>query len=72
MKSKGSIIRQDGVEVHLYIGEDCDSCKLKPKCTKAKNRQIGIDPRIQYRTKMREKLATDKGRFIYSKTPGDH
>ena len=67
MKSKGRITRKDGVPVSLFMGQGCENCELKPKCTKGKNRQIGIDARDQYRQRMRERLQTDRGRSIYSK-----
>lgn len=67
MKSKGMITRKDGVSISLFMGQGCENCELKPKCTKGKNRQIGIDARVQYRQRMRERLQTDRGRLIYSK-----
>ena len=67
MKRKGSYTRKDGVEVHLYMGANCDICHLRPKCTRGKSRQICIDSRLHHRTKMREKLDSEKGRTIYSK-----
>jgi transposase len=70
MKEKGTYTRKDGVRVCLFIGTNCEECELKKKCTKGKVRQIAVDPRIEYRSKMREKLDTDKGRSIYSKRQG--
>lgn len=70
MYSKGTYTKPDGAKIKLYMGKNCDTCILKSKCTKGKSRQIGIDYRIQYRTEMREKLDTDKGRAIYSKRQG--
>lgn len=70
MKSKGTYTWKDGVVVNLFIGTGCELCDLKPKCTKGKVRQIGIDTRYPYRLKMREKLETDRGRAIYSKRQG--
>ena len=49
---------------------NCVSCKLKNKCTKSERRQIGIDCRIDHRNNMREKVDTEKGRYIYSKRQG--
>ncbi len=70
MKSKGPITIKDGALRHLFMGTNCDSCHLKAKCTKGKSRQIAIDARFLYRSRMREKLDTDKGKAIYSKRQG--
>ena len=49
-------------EMAHYVGDGCESCPLKSKCTKSNRRHLYID--------VREKLDSDKGRAVYAKRQG--
>jgi transposase len=74
-KEKGMEIKQvisydDGHTVTIHECRDCENCETKCDCTKGKSRTIAVDSREIYRTKMREKLRSEKGREIYMKRQG--
>ncbi len=49
-----------------YFCDDCEKCKAKIKCTKAKNKQICVDWKLEsLKTKMRAKLNTKEGKLKY-------
>ncbi len=55
-----------------YKCRDCSSCEVIHKCTKAKNRQITIDPELEkYKTEMRTKLNTKFGKAKYLERMSD-
>lgn len=70
MKQKGIIKYDDGHEIIVYEGTNCDNCKRKNDCTTGKKRTINIDSRVEYRDIMREKLNSEEGREIYMKRQG--
>ncbi len=52
--------------IKKYICSNCNGCPVKDQCTKAKNRQIGIDAVFEnVKQKMREKLNSDEGKKKY-------
>lgn len=49
-----------------YFCDACEKCKAKIKCTKAKNKQICVDWKLEnLKTKMRAKLNTKEGKQKY-------
>jgi len=49
-----------------YFCADCGKCKVKEKCTQAKNKQICVDWKLEnLKTKMRTKLNSKKGKQKY-------
>ncbi len=55
-----------------YIGINCGNCPVKDKCTKGKNRHINYNPKLeQFKTEMRKKLNTEKGKAKYLERMSD-
>ena len=49
-----------------YFCDDCENCKVKEKCAKAKSKQICVDWKLEdLKTKMRAKLNTKQGKKKY-------
>jgi len=61
---------EDGHHVDIWEGTACAQCAQRDKCTKQTKRRISVDSREGFRTQMREKLLSDKGREIYMKRQG--
>lgn len=70
MEYKRTVEYADGHQVYVYEGTACEGCPCHDKCTKGKKRIIHIDSRENYRTIMRDKLSSDKGREVYMKRQG--
>lgn len=51
----------------VYKGINCENCKTKHACTKAKSRMIKREEREEIRERVIERLKTDKGKAIYNK-----
>ena len=61
---------EDGHHVDVWEGTACGQCAQRGKCTKQAKRRISVDSREGFRTQMREKLLSEKGREIYMKRQG--
>jgi transposase len=61
---------EDGHQVDTWEGTACGQCAQRDKCTSQAKRRISVDSREGCRSRMREKLLSDKGREIYMKRQG--
>lgn len=58
--------------VKQYVCKSCGNCRVKHKCTKGKHRYLQIDQQAEiYKTEMREKLNSKKGKAIYLERMSD-
>jgi len=64
---KGSMSRKGKPTIRIYRCMDCPRCKRRGECTKAAYRTVILDPREYLMEKMRNRLASPKGRRIYGK-----
>ena len=59
-------------EIKKYLCSDCQNCPAKSQCAKSKNRSININPQFEkYKTEMREKLNSAKGKNKYLERMSD-
>jgi hypothetical protein len=72
MKYHNTQKRNDGEEVLIFEGTQCETCRGKDTCTGSTSgkRRISVDQREKYRRRMQERLKSDHGREMYMRRQG--